>query len=79
MDVRKEQFAHEVIRLLQKISDSHFVAFDFEFSGIKERNRERAGKPTLQEHYEETRTAVDEYQPLQIGLTIVSLNEDKGM
>lgn len=75
MDIRKDRFGHEAVRLLHGIADSHFIAFDFEFSGIAERNRERAGKPTLQERYEETRLSVHEYQPLQIGLTLVKLDE----
>lgn len=78
MDIRKDRFAYEAVRLLQDIADSHFIAFDFEFSGIAERNRERSGKPTLQERYEETRLSVHEYQPLQIGLTIVKLDRNEG-
>ena len=78
MDISKGQFASEAVRLLQDIADSHFIAFDFEFSGIAERNRDRAGKPTLEERYEETRASVQEFQPLQIGLTIVKLDEGNG-
>lgn len=77
MDIRKDQFSHEAVRLLEDIADSHFISFDFEFSGIKER-RDRAGKPTLEQHYAETRLAVHDYQPLQIGLTLVKLDEEKG-
>lgn len=78
MDIQRDRFGHEAIRLLQDIADSHFIAFDFEFSGIAERNKERTGKPTLQERYEETRLSVHEYQPLQIGLTIAKLDEREG-
>lgn len=78
MDITKDRFGREAFRLLQDIADSHFIAFDFEFSGIAERNRERTGKPTLQERYEETRLSVHEYQPLQIGLTIVKVDDDNG-
>lgn len=75
MDIRKDQFAVEAVRLLQDIADSHFIAFDFEFSGIAERSRDRATKQTIKERYEETRASVQEYQPLQIGLTIVKHDE----
>jgi len=78
MDITKTQFGVEAVRLLQNIADSHFIAFDFEFSGIAERNRDRSGKANVQERYEETRASVQEYQPLQIGLTIVKLDESKG-
>lgn len=76
MEIRKDQFGTEAVRLLQDIADSHFIAFDFEFSGIAERNRDRVGKATIAERYEETRASVQEYQPLQIGLTIVKLDEE---
>ena len=78
MDITKAQFGTEAVRLLQNIADSHFISFDFEFSGIAERVRDRSGKPTVQERYEETRASVQDYQPLQIGLTIVKLDEKKG-
>ncbi|KAK5945582.1 hypothetical protein PMZ80_002787 [Knufia obscura] len=78
MDITKNQFGPEAVRLLQNIADSHFISFDFEFSGIAERNRDRSGKPTVQDRYEETRASVHEYQPLQIGLTLVKLDEEKG-
>lgn len=77
MDIRKDQFAVEAVRLLQDIADSHFISFDFEFSGIAERDRNRATKQTVQERYEETRISVQEYQPLQIGLTIVKYDDKK--
>ena len=78
MDITKSQFGLEAVRLLQNIADSHFIAFDFEFSGIAERNRDRPGKQNVQERYEETRASVHEYQPLQIGLTLVKLDQNKG-
>lgn len=77
MDIRKDQFAVEAVRLLQDIADSHFIAFDFEFSGIAERSRDRVGKANLEERYEETRASVHEFQPLQIGLTVVKFDETK--
>lgn len=77
MDIRKDQFSTEAVRLLQDIADSHFIAFDFEFLGIAERNRNGASKTTVQERYKETRGSVQEYQPLQIGLTIVKFDEKR--
>lgn len=75
MDITKATFPQEAVKLLQDIADSHFIAFDFEFSGIAERNRDRSGKPSLEERYEETRVSVQEYQPLQIGLTVAKFDE----
>lgn len=77
MDIDKNQFGIEAVRLLQTIADSHFIAFDFEFSGIAERNRDRVSKATLEERYDETRASVQEYQPLQIGLTVVKFDDEK--
>lgn len=73
MDVPYDRFQSEAVKIIQEISRSHFVAFDLEFSGVAGRGqRQSAGKPSLQELYEETKTAADKYQVLQVGLTIVS-------
>ena len=78
MDIRKDSFGSEAVGLLKNIADSHFIAFDFEFSGVAERNSGRAGKQNLEERYVETRDSVQEFQPLQIGLTIVKHDQEKG-
>ena len=43
MEITKTQFGVEAVRLLQNIADAHFISFDFEFSGIAERSRDRSG------------------------------------
>lgn len=80
MDIRKDTIGVQAVQLLRDIADSHFVAFDFEFSGVESRTRSRTkeGKPTLEEHYKSVRSAVQQFQPLQIGLTIVKLDEARG-
>ena len=79
MDVLRHQFSNELVKILQLIADSHFVAVDLEFSGISSR-RTRGGKSrlSLQQVYEEVREAAKQYQVLQVGLTIVEENSHKG-
>lgn len=78
MDVTAEQFSHEAVKVIEEIAEAHFVSFDFEFSGIAGRNPDRAGKPTLQELYDETKAAAERYQILQVGLTVVKEDLKKG-
>lgn len=78
MDVSAEHFSHEAIKVIQEIVEAHFVSFDFEFSGIAGRNPDRAGKPSLQELYDETKAAAERYQILQVGLTVVKEDLNKG-
>lgn len=80
MDIRKDTIGVQAVQLLRDIADSHFVAFDFEFSGVESRTRPRTreGKPNLDEHYKAVRAAVQQFQPLQIGLTIAKLDQARG-
>lgn len=79
MDVPIRQFSGELVKILQLIADSHFVALDLEFSGISSR-RARGGRSrlSLQQVYEEVREASKQYQVLQVGLTIVEEDAQKG-
>lgn len=79
MDIPSRQFSSELLKILQLIADSHFVALDLEFSGISSR-RTRAGKSrlSLQQVYEDVREAAKQYQVLQVGLTVVEEDARKG-
>jgi hypothetical protein len=70
MDISRSRFPLELVNIIQLIADSHFIAFDLEFSGIAGRRKDRR-KPTLQEVYEEVKDAAEQYQVLQVGLTLV--------
>ncbi|KAK4983918.1 hypothetical protein LTR50_006914 [Elasticomyces elasticus] len=71
MDVDKTSFQPLLLELLTDISEAHFVAFDLELSGIAAKQASGNGKPTLQQRYEETRDAANDYTILQLGLTCV--------
>jgi hypothetical protein len=70
MNISRSHFPLELVKIIQLIADSHFVAVDLEFSGIAGRRKDRK-KPTLQEVYEEVKDAAEKYQVLQVGLTVV--------
>jgi poly(A)-specific ribonuclease len=80
MDVNIGSFPSELVKIIQHIADSRFIAFDLEFSGVASR---RAGgganRLTLQEYYSDLRAAAQIYQILQVGLTIVTEDTEKGM
>ena len=72
MDVTAASFPHHLLLLLIAISESDFVTFDLELSGIPSRMK---GKPrprdqaTLEDRYQETKASAEQYQILQVGLT----------
>jgi len=80
MDVSRETFPFELVNIIQAIVDSHFVAFDLEFSGIATRRRAGQGgrRSSLQQVYQETKIAAQQYQVLQFGLTIVEEDLENG-
>ena len=79
MDIQRTRFPFELVKIMHMIADSHFVAFDLEFSGIPtRRNWPNGKKPSLQEYYEETKEAAHKYQVLQVGLTVVHEDLKKG-
>lgn len=76
MEVDAASFPHQLLGLLVNISEADFVSFDLELTGIPSHlPGKAAGKPrvaqrkTLEERYEETKTAADRYQILQVGIT----------
>ncbi|KAL6717015.1 hypothetical protein ACLMJK_004929 [Lecanora helva] len=84
MDVRGSDFRSHLPSILTAISRAHFVSFDLELSGIPVRQRGQskapglAGKQTLQERYEDTKKAAEQYQVLQLGLTCVEEDRERG-
>ena len=85
MDVKGITFQPQLPALLEAIADSHFVAIDLELSGIQSRYSNKpagfidGGKQTLQQRYEETKEAAEKYQVLQIGITCVKEDRDRGL
>lgn len=79
MDVPSHQFSNELVKIIQLIAESHFVALDLEFSGISSlRKGSGRSRLSLQQVYEDTREAAKQYQVLQVGLTIVEEDALKG-
>lgn len=80
MDVNNTSFASEIIGIIQHVANSRFIAFDFEFSGVASRRfGGGANRLSLQEYYSDLRSAAQIYQILQVGLTIVTEDTEKGM
>lgn len=85
MDINNDSYFKQLLPLLHHIANANFVAFDLEMSGISVRSRfgpnpqgHDNGKPTLQQLYDETRTAAERYQVLQVGITCVEEDREKG-
>ena len=86
MDVDCHSFKGQLPLILQAISHSRFVSFDLELSGIptKQHNRSRhviqdeGGQKTLQQRYKETKAAAERFQVLQLGLTCVEEDAERG-
>lgn len=72
MDINAASFLGNLLDIFTAISESQFVSFDLELSGIPSKQwRPNGNKQTLQERYEEVKHAAERYQILQIGLTCV--------
>jgi len=86
MEVNGLAFQSQLPSILGAISRSKFVAFDLELSGIPGRQTGQArapgrgedGKQTLQERYQETKKAAERYQIIQLGLTCVEEDLERG-
>jgi poly(A)-specific ribonuclease len=74
MEIDASSYPHRLLGLLTHISEADFVSFDLELTGIpsrlpgKELSR-GGGRKTLKDRYEETKTAADRYNILQVGIT----------
>jgi poly(A)-specific ribonuclease len=81
MEITNSRFSSELVNIIQLIAGSHFVAFDLEFSGIAPRRKRgsTSNKLDFQELYDDTKSAAEKYQVLQVGLTIVEENTQQGM
>ncbi|TVY41998.1 Poly(A)-specific ribonuclease [Lachnellula subtilissima] len=85
MDVKQQDFRLQLLPILKNIANAKFVTFDLEMSGITTRPRygpgdrsQDIGKPSLQQQYEEMRSAAELYQIVQLGITCVEENTEKG-
>ena len=83
MDVDQIAFPWQLPLILKAVANAHFVALDLELSGIHSkplhRNKVDHGhKQSLQERYEETKEAAERYQVLQVGLTVVREDRERG-
>jgi poly(A)-specific ribonuclease len=85
MEVNQSDFRRQLLPILKNIANAKFVAFDLEMSGIYTRPRygpgdrsQDIGKPALQEQYEEMRSAAELYQIVQLGITCIEEDRDKG-
>ncbi len=87
MDVTCHDFQPKLRLILEAISKSLFVSFDLELSGIPSRQTNKPrdptqhdrGKQTLQQRYEETKQAAERYQVLQLGITCVEEDVERGV
>lgn len=76
MDVTRIDFNKRLPSILKHISNSHFISFDLELSGIPDQRRNRGDGPkSLADRYKELKIAAETYHILQVGLTCVE--EDK--
>lgn len=81
MEVTRDNFREQLLPILQHIANATYVTFDLEMSGINARPRERSrdiGKPSLQQQYDENKQAAEMFQVLQVGITCVEENREKG-
>jgi poly(A)-specific ribonuclease len=83
MDIIQSQYCKMLLEILRSIATASFVTFDLEMSGISTRPKpgdrtHDAGKPTLQQQYDEIRGAAETFQILQMGLTCVEENRENG-
>jgi poly(A)-specific ribonuclease len=84
MDIDYVHFWPQLLPILKAISEASFVTFDLEMSGISTRERDRSSarssdKPSLQQQYEETKEGAETYQVLQIGITCVEEDRERGI
>lgn len=78
MEIDKIRFPFELVKIIEQIANSHFVAIDLEFTGLAGRKYKRGGT-SLQEYYKETKGAAEAYQIMQFGMTIVTEDLERGV
>ena len=83
MDIDHYQYRKKLLEILRSIANASFVTFDLEMSGISTRPKPGdrtydVGKATLQQQYDEIKSAAETFQILQMGLTCVEEDREKG-
>ncbi len=86
MDVDGAHFRRQLLPILKHIANASFISFDLEMSGISTRSNSKAstdrsqdvGKPSLQSMYDEMRNAAETFQVLQVGITCVEEDRERG-
>ena len=90
MDVLGLDFPAALGQMIDALTRAHFVAIDFELSGIASKqlfkqkvpgvldDDARSRKQSLQQRYEEAKEAAEKYQILQVGITIVEESDIQG-
>ena len=85
MEVDKDNFREQLLPILKHIANATYITFDLEMSGISTRPRHSAGdrshdigKPSLQQQYDDMRAAAETFQVLQLGITCVEEDRDRG-
>ena len=86
MDVDCFNFKALLPSIVSSISRSRFVALDLELSGIptklnkkpRDPATDNSGKQSLQQRYEETKSAAGKFHVLQLGLTCVEEDTERG-
>ncbi|KAI9889296.1 MAG: hypothetical protein M1814_005603 [Vezdaea aestivalis] len=79
MDVTRWNLRPKLESILQDFADAHFIAFDFEFSGIQQTIKGSGKeKKTLEQRYQEVKAAAEKYTILQAGFTVALKNPKDG-
>ncbi|CAG8971782.1 hypothetical protein HYALB_00001891 [Hymenoscyphus albidus] len=80
MDIDANNFKWELLHILKQLSIASFVTIDLEMSGIstKPQTGSRMSKPSLQEYYNDVKHAAEKYAIVQIGITIVTEDKERG-
>ena len=84
MDINQDDWPYALKDMLAALSTAHFVSIDLELSGMstkttRPKEESSARKQTLQQRYEELRLAAESYQVLQMGLTVVKEDVERGL
>ncbi len=85
MEIDHNGFRKELRPILKNIANATFVTIDLEMSGISTRpwfssggRSHNVSKPTLEQQYQEMKSAAETFQVLQIGITCVEVDREKG-
>lgn len=79
MDIDAANFKRQLLPILKHIANASFVTIDLEMSGISTHGPRKVGKPSLQEFYEDMKEAAETYAMVQLGITIVEEDKERGI